>query len=205
MTKLLSCRLPFKRIFFNLLIMDLMKWKTLSTEYISNHQYFTARKDVCEIPDGRIVPAYFVVELPVTVCAMGITEDGKVILIKQYRHPVEEVLIELPGGFIDKGEDPTMAIGRELLEETGFEFSQIHHLGKVAANPGVLSGYTHLFLAQGGKKVAAQNLDQNEQIEILFLPLEEVRTMMQRNEFAQALHVCCMMYAFQYLDSVKQI
>ena len=183
--------------------MDLMKWKTLSTEYISNHQYFTARKDVCEIPDGRIVPAYFVVELPVTVCAMGITEDGKVILIRQYRHPVNEVLIELPGGFIDKGEDPTMAIGRELLEETGFEFSQIHHLGKVAGNPGVLNGYTHLFLAQGGKKVAAQNLDQNEQIEILFLPLEEVRTMMQRNEFAQALHVCCMMYSFQFLDSVK--
>lgn len=184
--------------------MELMKWKTLSTEYISNHQYFTARKDVCEIPDGRIVPAYFVVELPVTVCAMGITEDGKVILIKQYRHPVDEVLIELPGGFIDKGEDPTIAVGRELLEETGFEFSRIHHLGKVAANPGVLNSYTHLFLAEGGKKVSAQSLDQNEQIEILFLPLEEVRTMMMRNEFAQALHVCCMMYGFQLLDSFKK-
>ena len=184
--------------------MELMKWKTLSTEYISRHQYFTARKDVCEIPDGRIVPAYFVVELPVTVCAMGITEDGKVILIKQYRHPVDEVLIELPGGFIDKGEDPALAIGRELLEETGYEFSKVHHLGKVAANPGVLNSYTHLFLAQGGKKIAAQNLDQNEQIEILLMPLEEVRTMMQRNEFAQALHVCCMMYAFQFLDSFKK-
>ena len=180
-----------------------MKWKILSSEYLSNHQYFTARKDVCEMPDGRIVPAYFVVELPITVCAMAITEDGEVILIRQYRHPIGEVLTELPGGFIDEGEDLTTAMARELLEETGYEFTEIDHVGKVAANPGVLSGYTHLFLARGGKKVAAQSLDAHEQIDMLLLPVEEVRAMLHRNEFVQALHVCCMMYAFKKLDSLQ--
>lgn len=180
-----------------------MKWKILSSEYLSNHQYFTARKDVCEMPDGRIVPAYFVVELPETVCAMAITEDGKVILIRQYRHPIGEVLTELPGGFIDEGEDLTTAMARELLEETGYEFTKIDHVGKVAANPGVLSGYTNLFLARGGKKVATQSLDAHEQIDILLLPVEEIRTMLHRNEFVQALHVCCMMYAFKKLDSLQ--
>lgn len=180
-----------------------MKWKTLSTEYIANHQYFTARKDVCEIPDGRIVPAYFVVELPVSVCAMAITEDGNVILVNQYRHPVGEILTELPGGFVDTGEDPDKAIARELLEETGYEFDAIDYVGKVAGNPGLLTGYTHLYLARGGEKVAKQSLDDNEQIDLLLVPVEDVRGMLQRNEFVQALHVSCFMYAFQLLDSLK--
>lgn len=180
-----------------------MKWKTLSTEYIANHQYFTARKDVCEIPDGRIVPAYFVVELPVSVCAMAITEDGNVILVNQYRHPVGEILTELPGGFVDTGEDPDKAIARELLEETGYKFDAIDYVGKVAGNPGLLTGYTHLYLAREGKKVAKQSLDDNEQIDLLLVPVEDVRGMLQRNEFVQALHVSCFMYAFQLLDSFK--
>ena len=181
-----------------------MKWKTLSTEYIVHHQYFTARKDVCEIPDGRIVPAYFVVELPVSVCAMAITEDGYVILVNQYRHPVGEILTELPGGFVDKGEEPDKAIARELLEETGYEFDLIDYVGRVAGNPGLLTGYTNLYLARGGKKVAKQQLDDNEQIELLLVPVEEVRAMLHQNGFVQALHVSCCMYAFQLLDSLKE-
>ena len=59
-----------------------MRWKTLSSEYISNHQYFTARKDVCQMPDGTVVDPYFVVELPHSVCAMAITENKEVILVK---------------------------------------------------------------------------------------------------------------------------
>jgi len=180
-----------------------MNWKTLSSEYISRHQYFTARKDVCEMPDGKIVEAYYVVELPLTVCALAITEDGKAILVKQYRHPVEETILELPGGFVDKGEEPSRAIGRELLEETGHEFSSIEYLGKVAANPGVLSGYTYLYLARGGKKIRTQSLDHNEEIEVLQVPLEDVREMLAANEIVQALHVSCLVYAFQKLDEAR--
>ena len=179
-----------------------MKWKVLSSEYIVRHQYFTARKDICEMPDHRLVPAYFVVELPPSVCAMAITLEGEVILVKQYRHPIGEVITELPGGFVDKGEDAKTAIARELMEETGYEFNQIDALGKVAGNPGVLTGYTHLFLARGGKKIAAQELDANEQIEILLTPLEVVRRQLKNNEFVQSLHVSCMMYAFQKLEAV---
>lgn len=180
-----------------------MNWKTISSEYISKHPYFTARKDVCEMPDGKIVDAYYVVELPLSVCALAITEDGKALMIKQYRHPIGETIIELPGGFIDEKEDPAKAAARELLEETGYEFSSIEYVGKVAANPGVLSGFTYLYLAQGGKKIASQTLDHNEEIEVLQIPLEEVRAMLANNEIIQALHVSCLLYAFQKLDQLS--
>lgn len=181
-----------------------MSFKTLSSEYISRHTYFTARKDGYQTPSGKIVDPYFVVELPASVVAMAITEENEVILVKQFRYPVNDMMTELPGGFIDPEEQPQQAILRELLEETGYSFSSVHYLGVTAANPGVLNNFTHMFIAMGGKKTAAQKLDQNEEIEIVLKPLENVRLMLEHYEIKQSMHALCLFYGFSYLDRNDQ-
>jgi 8-oxo-dGTP pyrophosphatase MutT (NUDIX family) len=178
-----------------------MDVKIISSTYINKHQYFTARQDAYQLVSGKIVDPYFVVELPESATAMAVTADNQILLVQQYRHPVQQYSIELPGGFIDANENPEHAIKRELLEETGYEFNEVFYLGTTAANPGVLNNFTKLFLATGGKKVKAQELDANEEIDIMLKPIEEVKQMLSNSEFIQSMHALCLFYGFEKLKS----
>ena len=177
-----------------------MASKVLSSKYISEHPYFRARIDSYQTESGKIVDPYYVVELPPSVVVMGITVDQEVILVKQYRHPIHEELLELPGGFIDEGESPHVAARREMMEETGYEFDHFHYLGMSAANPGVLNNFSHFFLATGGRKTSGQTLDHNEEIEVIRMPVEDVRVKLFHQEFRQSLHALCLFYGFEYLS-----
>lgn len=179
-----------------------MNWKILSSEYLTDKPFFRARKDRCETPGGKIIPEYYIVELDPTLCALGITEDNKAVMVKQYRHPVRKTLLELPGGFAEKNESPEIAIAREMLEETGYEFESFELLGEVAANPGVLDNYTKLFLATGGKKTGEQKLDANEDIVVELVPLDELVEMLLQNKIEQSLHANCIFYALLKLGKL---
>jgi ADP-ribose pyrophosphatase len=179
-----------------------MKWKTLTSKYISNHIYFTAREDSCIRADGTVIDPYFVVEMPVSATALAITEEGKVLLIKQYRYAIDEVIYETPGGFIDEGEDFVTGMRRELLEETGYEFDDIQPLGKIAANPGLLNNFTELFLATGGRKITAQQLDHNEEIEIVLATMDEMIALLMKQEIKQSLHTTCIFYALMKMGKL---
>jgi ADP-ribose pyrophosphatase len=181
-----------------------MKWETLTSERIYNDDWFKVRKETCETPAGKIVSPYYVYDFPTWVGAVPITDDGKIILIKQYRHAYGDVCIEIPGGCVDDTDiNNEAAIARELLEETGYAFSTHHYLGKISPNPSTNSNLLHMYLATGGKQVANQSLDENEEIEVGFYTVEEVKQLLRENKFVQAMHVSCLMYALEKLGELR--
>lgn len=177
-----------------------LKWKILKSEYLFKDLWFTVRTDSCQRPDGKIVEPYYVYEFPTWVTAVALTEDGKVIMERQYRHGLGEVAFEIPGGCVDDTDNSLEdAIARELLEETGYTFSKYEYLGKTCANPSTNNNWMHIFLATGGKRVSEQELDENEEIEIHLMSLDEVKQLLQENKIIQSMHVTAFYYALQKL------
>lgn len=180
-----------------------MKWKILSSEYLFNDLWFKVRKDICESPQGKIINPYYVYEFPEWATAFALTEDNKVIMVKQYRHPVGEVCLELPGGCVDATDNNYQAaIARELLEETGYTFSSYVSLGKISANPSTNTNWMHMFLAKGGVKISDQKLDYNEEIIVELYSIDELKKLVRENKIIQAMHVTCILYALEKLGQL---
>lgn len=180
-----------------------MSWKIIKSEQLFNDLWFKVRKDTCKQPDGKIVDPYYVYEFPTWVTAVAITEEGKVILERQYRHALSITAWEIPGGCVDDtDEDFTAAIKRELLEETGYQFKDYHYLGKTSANPSTNNNWMHMFLATGGVKVNEQSLDDNEDIEIHLFTIDEVKEKLRAGEIIQSMHVTCLFYALDKLGKL---
>jgi ADP-ribose pyrophosphatase len=177
-----------------------LSWKTLSSEYKFSDNWFTLRADTCQTQEGKLITPYYVYEFPDWVMAVALTEDGKFILERQYRHALGLTSFELPGGCVDPA-DPSLeaALRRELMEETGYSFQTIEFLGKTSANPSTNSNWAHLYLATGGRLERKQNLDPNEEIEVYLYTPEELKQLLRDNGIVQSMHVTAFFYAFQRL------
>ena len=165
------------------------EWKVLESEYLVRRPWLTARRDRLELPDGRIIPEYYVLEYPDWVNVVAITKDGQFVMERQYRHAARKISLELPCGVMEEGETPLEAAQRELLEETGFGGGQWKKLMELSPNPSAMSNTTHCFLAIGVEKIAEQHLDETEELSVLFMTKEEVKRMLNENQICQALMV----------------
>lgn len=171
-------------------------WEILKSEYLYKETWFTIRKDTCRTNEGKIIDPYYVYEFPTWVTAFALTDDGKIVMVRQYRHGIQQTILEVPGGCVDDTDkDYEAAARRELLEETGYAFETMEYLGKISPNPSTNDNWMHMFLAKGGKKVQELDLDHNEDIEVVIVTMEELKDMLRKNEIIQALHVTTIMYA----------
>ncbi|HLK89348.1 MAG TPA: NUDIX hydrolase [Polyangia bacterium] len=163
-------------------------WKVLTREYLSRKLWYTVRVDRVELPNGTVIPEYWINEYPPWVNVVALTEKDEVVLIRQYRHGIGAVHWELPAGSTDPA-DKTMesAARRELAEETGYVGGRWSLLATLSANPALQNNLTYTFLAEGVTPGHASP-EPSEEITVHLTPLAEVEALIDNGGFMQALH-----------------
>lgn len=177
-----------------------MAWKVLKRDIVFQDTWVQLEASRCELPDGRIIEPFYIRRDPDFAVVVAVTKDRKLVLVRQYRHGAEKVLLELPAGCIEKGEDPMAAAGRELLEETGYQAGEIRFLMKTAPNAANSTAYAHCYLVTDVEWVAKQQLDEMEDVAVEYMDLHDVRKALREGIFEQAVHVAALYAALDILD-----
>lgn len=125
---------------------ELQKFKLIKSETGYQGRAFRVRKDTLKLPDGH-AHIYDIIDHPGAVSIIPVDANGNILFIKQYRPATGVILLELPAGTLEKGEDPVVCAAREIQEETGFAARTFKPLGAVWLAPGYSSEYLHFFLA----------------------------------------------------------
>lgn len=174
-----------------------LRWKMLSSKYVFQDRWFQARADRCEFPDGRIIEPYYVVEVPDWCNTIILTKDERVILVRQYRYAADQITFELPGGLIEKGEDPMNAAKREMEEETGFTSDEFELISKVSPNPSINNNTAYFYLARNAYPIAnIKNMDEFEDIDVVSFSKEELWQLLKENKIQHGVQVGPLYAAF---------
>jgi 8-oxo-dGTP pyrophosphatase MutT (NUDIX family) len=166
-----------------------MLWKTLRSDVIIERPWLTARRDMVQLPNGRVMDEYYVLHYPTWINVVAVTREGMMVLERQYRHACGIVSTEIVAGCVEDGETPLEGAKRELWEETGYVGGTWTELMTVSPNPSTMDNYCHCFLAEGVERTGGRHLDATEDIEVFLKTKRETFEMLQRGEFVQALMV----------------
>lgn len=127
------------------------------------------------------------------------TPEGRsFVMIRQYRHGTGRLCVEFPGGIVDHGEDPALAVARELTEETGYMPEFILPLGDLSPNPAFMTNTFHAFVAEGCRLVRPQALDENEEIDVFLVPEREAIDLVGAEDYGHALMTASLFLYMRY-------
>ncbi len=174
-------------------------WRILGRKVLyAAPPYIELSIETVELPDGRVVDDYHHLATGTFATIMPEMEDGRFMLLNQYRHGVRRVGLSLPGGRIDTGEEPLHAAQRELLEETGATAASWMHLSAWETSCTYGFSKSHYFHAKGVKQVRSAASDDLEQSEIVFLTRAEIRRALGDGSFVSLGHAAP--FAFLFLE-----
>lgn len=153
------------------------QWTVLDRSSALDNRWFPVERQRVRLPNGKELDDYYVWNSGDVAMVVPITKDGKIVLVKQYKHGTGQMMIECPAGYLGK-ESPEEAARRETMEETGYRVGDLVTLGVVIHHPTKETGKLHVFLARVSNRPATnQTLDGNEDIEVLTVPVQEVLAM----------------------------
>ncbi len=164
------------------------RWKVHEEGSRIDFRVFRVREDRVRSPrtgrDHRVV----VLEAPDWVNVVAVTDDRKVVLVRQYRHGTREVTLEIPGGAVDpEDSSPLAAARRELREETGYVARRWRRLGVVEPNPAIQTNTTYTFLAEGAHLAGAADPDPGEELEVVLVPEKSLESLARRGVIRHSL------------------
>ena len=140
-----------------------------------------------KLPNGTVIPEYYVLEYPTWVNVIALTDDGKFVLVRQYRHALGETRYELCAGVCEEGEEPLAAAQRELFEETGYSGGEWELWMTLSANASSMNNLTYCYLATGVKRTSTQHLEPTEDLTVHLVTRKRLFAMLKADEFRQAL------------------
>ncbi len=182
------------------ILLDMFE-KTLSSDYKFKGRIFRARVDEVELPDGSLSKRE-IVEHNGGVSVLAVTADGRVPLVRQYRHPYGEIIYEIPAGKLEKDEEPLQCGKRELYEETGFSADKWQSLGIVYPTPGYCAEKIYIFMATdlcaGDSKP-----DEGEFLECDLIPLDRAVDMVMSGEIKDSKSQIALLKAAKLLKEVQ--
>ena len=162
-------------------------WREIRREHLADCRVFEVERSVAESPLDGSVHDYFRVLCPDWVQIIPVTEANEVVMVRQYRHGSSRVVLEVPGGIVDEGEDPASAAIRECLEETGYQADAVQPIGALNPNPAIHAHRLHSFYAHGVSKVAEIQNTATEHTEVELVPLGHLADRLRAGEIDHSL------------------
>ena len=171
-----------------------MNFKLKKSETLFTGKIFDLKVDHIEYDSGNLGIREVAVH-PGGAAVVAVKNDGKIILVKQFRHPIQQAILELPAGKLDKGEDPLVCANRELEEETGYKTNNMEKLGVISTSPGFCTEILHIYLAKN-LIPGDHNREEGEYgMEILEFSMNEIEQMIENGEIIDAKTICGIYYA----------